>query len=128
MSTKRNNTARLRRKRSIRNKVSGTAARPRLSVFRSNKHIYAQVIDDVSGRTLAAASDVASKESNGAKIERARVVGAAISAACKEQGIEQVVFDRNGYVYRSATEENPNSKPTRITALANAAREAGLQF
>ena len=128
MSTKSNNTARLRRKRSIRNKVSGTAARPRLSVFRSNKHIYAQVIDDVSGRTLAAASDVASKESNGAKIERARVVGAAIAAACKEQGIEQVVFDRNGYVYRSATEENPNSKPTRITALADAAREGGLEF
>ena len=120
--------ARVRRKRSIRNRISGTAARPRLTVFRSNKHIYAQVIDDVSGCTLASASDVSSKDADGAKIDRARGVGSAIAAACKEKGIAQVVFDRNGYVYRAVDAENPNSKPTRITALADAAREGGLEF
>ena len=128
MSTNNSKAARLRRKRSIRNRISGTSALPRLSVFRSNKHIYAPVIDDVSGTTLAAASDVSAKDVDGVKLDRARFVGTAIAAACKDKGIGRVVFDRNGYVYRNADAENPNSKPTRITALADAAREGGLEF
>ena len=124
---------RTRRKLSIRNKISGTAARPRLTVFRSNKHIYAQVIDDVAGVTLVSASDT-SKSLAGAldsasdKIGRAKVVGKAIADACKQAGITTVVFDRNGYVYRGSNADNEASKPTRITALAEAAREAGLEF
>lgn len=126
--------ARKRRKQSIRNRVVGTSARPRLTVFRSNAHIYAQVIDDVSGTTLAAASDTSkklSKDLEGAegKIGRAKVVGQALAKICQDKGISQVVFDRNGYVYRSSAEgEQGVKKPTRITALAEAAREAGLEF
>jgi len=128
MTTTNSKAARLRRKRSIRNRISGTSALPRLSVFRSNKYIYAQVIDDVSGTTLASASDVSGKDVEGVKLDRARSVGTAIATACKEKGIARVIFDRNGYVYRNADAENPNSKPTRITALADAAREGGLEF
>lgn len=109
---------RARRKRRIRKKVSGTAARPRLSVFRSAKHIYAQVINDVDGKTLAAAtSNAKSFSASGNKVEQAKSVGAAIAAACKDQGIEKVVFDRNGYIYHG-----------RVQALAEAARENGLSF
>ena len=112
---------RLRRKASIRKKVSGTTERPRLSVFRSSKHIYAQVIDDVSRKTVATAStlDEALKAQLAGlkKIERAQKIGAAIAERCKAKGIEKVVFDRNGYIYHG-----------RVLALANAAREAGLQF
>jgi large subunit ribosomal protein L18 len=112
---------RLRRKASIRKKVSGTAERPRLSVFRSAKHIYAQVIDDVARCTLATVStlDEAIKgELAGLKkTDRAKKIGAAIAEKCKAKGIEKVVFDRNGYIYHG-----------RVMALANAAREAGLKF
>ena len=109
---------RLRRKRRIRGKVSGTPARPRLSVFRSSNHIYAQVIDDTSGRTLAATSSHNkgfSSESD--KKGRAKQVGLAIASAAKQAGVEQVVFDRNGYIYHG-----------RVKALAEAAREGGLSF
>ena len=112
---------RLRRKASIRKKVSGTTERPRLSVFRSSKHIYAQVIDDVQRKTIAAVSTLDEKlipELAGAKkSERAKKVGTAIAARLKEKGIDKVVFDRNGYIYHG-----------RVKALADAAREAGLQF
>ena len=112
---------RLRRKKRIRKKVEGSAERPRLSVFRSAKHIYAQVIDDVAGSTLATASTLTKtvRGDDGDKNESdaAKLVGAAIAEACNAKGIEKVVFDRNGYIYHG-----------RIKALADAAREAGLQF
>jgi large subunit ribosomal protein L18 len=115
-------SSRARRKRSIRKGLSGTPERPRLTVFRSNKHIYAQVVDDRSRKALAAASDLQKGltveiEKCESKIDRAKVVGSAIAAACKKAGIESVVFDRNGYLYHG-----------RIQALADAAREAGLEF
>ena len=113
------NKARLRRHLRVRKKVHGTASRPRLNVFRSSKHIYAQVIDDLKGATLAAASSL-DKElgiANGGNVEAARKVGALIAQRAKEKGIEAVVFDRGGYVYHG-----------RVKALAEAAREAGLQF
>lgn len=113
--------ARLRRKRSIRKRVSGTAARPRLSVFRSNRHIYAQVIDDVSGRTLASAStlseSVRGETAEKKKGEAAALVGDAVAKACLAQDIDTVVFDRNGFIYHG-----------RVKAVADAAREAGLRF
>ncbi|KYF67753.1 50S ribosomal protein L18 [Sorangium cellulosum] len=110
-----------RRKLRIRKKVEGTPERPRLSVFRSTKHIYAQVIDDVSGKTLAHASTL-SKDLKGSldednKVDAAKKVGALIAKICKEKQIEKVVFDRNGYLYHG-----------RVSALAQAAREAGLDF
>lgn len=110
-----------RRKLRIRRKLSGTAERPRLTVFRSAKHIYAQVIDDVSGKTLAHASTL-SKDLKGTleddiKSDRAKKVGALIAKICKSKGIDKVVFDRNGYLYHG-----------RVSALAQAAREAGLEF
>ena len=112
---------RTRRKASIRKKVNGTPDRPRLSVFRSAKHIYAQVIDDVAHQTLAMAStmDEALKgELSGLKkSEKAKKIGAAIAERCKAKGIEMVVFDRNGFIYHG-----------RVKALADAAREAGLKF
>jgi large subunit ribosomal protein L18 len=110
-----------RRKLRIRKKVNGTAERPRLSVFRSTKHIYAQVIDDTSGKTLAHASTL-SKDLRGTleednKVEAAKKVGALIAKICKSKKIDRVVFDRNGYLYHG-----------RVSALAQAAREAGLEF
>jgi large subunit ribosomal protein L18 len=110
-----------RRKLRIRKKVAGTAERPRLSVFRSARHIYAQVIDDTTGATLAHASTL-SKDLRGtlesdSKSDAARKVGALVAKICKSKGIERVVFDRNGYLYHG-----------RISALAQAAREAGLDF
>ncbi|MBL9026260.1 MAG: 50S ribosomal protein L18 [Myxococcales bacterium] len=110
-----------RRKLRIRNKVSGTPERPRLTVFRSAKHIYAQVIDDTTGKTLAYASTL-SKDLKGTlgddnKTDAAKKVGALIAKVCKDKGVEKVVFDRNGYLYHG-----------RISALAQAAREAGLEF
>jgi large subunit ribosomal protein L18 len=113
-------TARQRRHRRIRVILSGTSARPRLSVFRSLQHIYAQVIDDVSGTTLVAAStnEAPTRASlNGNKTERARGVGEAIAQRAKEKGISSVVFDRGGYLYHG-----------RIKALADGARSAGLEF
>jgi large subunit ribosomal protein L18 len=110
-----------RRKLRIRNKVNGTAERPRLSVFRSARHIYAQVIDDASGKTLAAASTL-SKELEGTleednKVAAAKKVGKLIATACKAKGITKIVFDRNGYLYHG-----------RVSALAQAARDGGLEF
>jgi large subunit ribosomal protein L18 len=110
-----------RRKLRIRKKVNGTAERPRLSVFRSARHIYAQVIDDATGKTLAHASTL-SKDLKGSleednKSDAARKVGSLIANICKSKGIDRVVFDRNGYLYHG-----------RISALAQAARDAGLEF
>lgn len=104
---------------SIRKKIEGSAETPRLSVFRSNKEIYAQVIDDISGKTLAAASsaDKDLKKAKGNKTERAGKVGALIGERAKQAGVEKVVFDRSGYLYHG-----------RVKALAEAAREAGLKF
>ena len=101
--------ARLRRHARVRTKISGTPEVPRLNVFRSAKHIYAQIIDDVQGVTLASA--------NGGNIEGARKVGEMIAKAAAEKGIENVVFDRGGYLYHG-----------RVQALAEAARENGLKF
>jgi large subunit ribosomal protein L18 len=106
---------RIRLKKKIRVKIKGTDARPRLTVFRSNKFIYAQVINDLTGKTLASASDVKTKK--GTKTERAKEVGALIGVACKTAKISQVVFDRNGFKYTG-----------RIKLVADGAREAGLQF
>ena len=107
-----------RRKLRIRKKISGTAERPRLSVFRSAKHIYAQVIDDTSGTTLAHASTLSKDaKSDGTKSDEAKLVGKLISDLCKAKNVTKVVFDRNGYLYHG-----------RIVALAEGAREAGLDF
>lgn len=109
---------RIRIKRRIRKKISGTPERPRLSVFRSNKQIYAQIIDDVNGVTLASASSMNDKAAQGvAKIEQAQMVGKSIADAAKKAGIEICTFDRNGYLYHG-----------RVKALAEAAREAGLKI
>ena len=107
---------RLKIKASIRTKVSGTAERPRLTVFRSNSQIYAQVIDDTKGVTLASASSLGIKDKM-TKSEKAALVGKAIAEAAKKAGANEVVFDRNGYLYHG-----------RVQSLADAAREAGLQF
>lgn len=107
---------RLKIKAAIRTKVSGTAEQPRLTVFRSNAQIYAQVIDDLSGKTLASAGSLAIKDKM-TKTEKAVEVGKQIAAAAKQAGVEKVVFDRNGYLYHG-----------RVKALADAAREAGLKF
>lgn len=115
------NKARLRRHIRVRKKISGTAERPRLNVFRSEKHIYAQLIDDVKGVTLASAStldkELRDQIDNGGNIEAARKVGELIAKRGKEAGITNVVFDRGGYLYHG-----------RVQALAEAAREAGLEF
>lgn len=113
--------ARLRRKMSIRKKIRGTADRPRLCVFRTNQHIYAQVIDDVAGVTLAAASTL-SPELKGLEGHRgnsgaAAKVGELIANKAREAGIQAVTFDRNGFLYHG-----------RVKSLADAAREGGLQF
>ncbi len=107
---------RARRKLRIRKKVQGTSERPRLSVFRSAKHIYAQVIDDVGGRTIASASSV-SGSTGESKVASAKSVGALVAKACIDKGVGQVVFDRSGYQYHG-----------RVRALAESAREAGLKF
>jgi large subunit ribosomal protein L18 len=118
MSTLTTRQARERRHRRIRGKVAGTAERPRLAVFRSNKGIFAQLIDDESGRTLAAASWLGLKKSfKGNRIEQATEVGKAVADAAKQAGIETVVFDRGGYLYHG-----------RVKALAEGAREGGLKF
>jgi len=110
-----------RRKLRIRKRISGTPERLRLSVFRSSKHIYAQVVDDTTSKTVAHASTL-SKELKGKleglkKVEEAKAVGKLIGEICKSKKIDKVVFDRNGYIYHG-----------RIKALADAAREAGLKF
>jgi len=111
--------SRERRHRRVRKKVRGTAERPRLAVFRSNAHIYAQVIDDVSGRTLAAAgtAEPALKDSSGGNITAATKVGGLVAERAKAAGVTKVVFDRGGFRYHG-----------RVAALADAAREGGLEF
>ncbi|WP_319203659.1 50S ribosomal protein L18 [uncultured Ilyobacter sp.] len=112
---------RKRKQLSIRNKISGTAERPRLSVYRSNENIFAQLIDDVNGTTLVAAStidkEIKSDVKHGGNVESAVLVGKAIAERATAKGITNIVFDRSGYVYTG-----------RIAALAEAAREAGLKF
>lgn len=107
---------RLKIKKSIRGKISGTPERPRLTVFRSNKQIYAQVIDDTTGKTLAAASSLKMEE-KAVKKELAAKVGELIAKNAQEAGIQAVVFDRNGYLYHG-----------RVQELADAARKGGLKF
>ena len=109
------NDKRIRLKKKIRVKINGTEARPRLTVFRSNKFIYAQVINDATGKTLAQASDVKIKK--GTKSERAKEIGRAIGAACLKEKIKKVIFDRNGFKYTG-----------RIKLVADEARAAGLEF
>ncbi len=110
--------ARIRRHRRVRKKVRGTASRPRLSVFRSNKHIAAQIIDDYAGVTLASASTVADvSDGSRSSAEAAAQVGTMLAERAKSAGIDQVVFDRGGYRYHG-----------RVAALADAAREGGLEF
>ncbi|PRW56666.1 50S ribosomal L18 [Chlorella sorokiniana] len=114
-----------KRHRRIRSKVEGTPERPRLAVFRSNNHIYAQVIDDEAGRTLAASSTLnpeirqalSGEDAGSGNVEAARMVGAKIAELCKQKNIEKVCFDRGGFRYHG-----------RVQALADAAREAGLSF
>ena len=112
---------RTRIRRRYRNTVRGTAARPRLAVFRSLRYVYAQIIDDETGVTLAAASslekDVAGSASHGGNAESAKLVGTAIANRAKEKGVESIVFDRGGFNYHGV-----------IRAIAEAAREAGLKF
>ena len=109
--------ARSRRHTRVREKIRGSASRPRLAVFRSITHIYAQLIDDDAGKTLVAASSVDAKDGKGNKSERAKAVGSAIGERAKEKGIAEVVFDRGGYRYHG-----------RVKALGDAARSAGLRF
>jgi large subunit ribosomal protein L18 len=106
--------ARVRRHARVRRKVTGTAERPRLAVYRSNRHIYAQLIDDVAGRTLVSASDT---DAGGGKTDAARAVGTTIAQRAKEAGITTAVFDRGGRLYHG-----------RVAALAEAAREGGLSI
>jgi large subunit ribosomal protein L18 len=115
--------SRARRHHSLRKRIAGTPERPRLVVYRSARHIYAQVVDDTSKKTLAAASDLIPKKSpsdgapKGKKRDRAKQVGAVVAKKCLEKGIAQVVFDRGGYRYHG-----------RISSVATGAREAGLKF
>ena len=108
---------RARIKRRIRKIISGTATKPRLSVYRSNKEIYAQLVDDVNGVTLASVSSRNKEIKAGTKVEAATAVGKAIAEKANKAGVEAVAFDRNGYLYHG-----------RVKVLAEAAREAGLKF
>lgn len=109
---------RLKRHARVRGKISGTAERPRLSVFRSESNIYAQIIDDVAGNTLCSASTVEKGfEGNGGNVGAAKKIGETIAKRALEKGIENVVFDRGGYIYHG-----------RVAALAEGAREGGLKF
>jgi large subunit ribosomal protein L18 len=111
--------ARLKRKVGIRKKISGTAERPRLVIFRSNKHMYAQMVDDVAGKTLCATSTLAMKGDESVRLtkEIASRVGQEIAKLAKEKSIETCVFDRNGFLYHG-----------RVKALADGAREGGMKF
>lgn len=115
------NKARLKRHLRVRKKIQGTVERPRLNVYRSDKHIYAQLIDDVNGVTIVSAStmdkELKSEITNGGNVEAATKVGTLVANRAKEKGYTAVVFDRGGYLYHG-----------RIQALADAAREAGLEF
>lgn len=118
VKSSKSNEQRLKRHRRVRGKISGTPERPRLNVFRSNKHIYAQIIDDVKGVTLAAASSMEKDfEGTGGNKDAARKVGQLIAERAKAKSIETVVFDRGGYLYHG-----------RVKELADGARESGLKF
>jgi large subunit ribosomal protein L18 len=109
--------ARLRRHRRVRGKIAGTGERPRLVVFRSNRGIFAQLVDDETGRTLASAGWNSLGKLSGSKVDQAGEVGKALGKAAKAAGVETCVFDRGGYLYHG-----------RVKALAEAAREEGLRF
>lgn len=111
------NKVRLKRHSRVRAKISGTAECPRLNVFRSNKNIYAQLIDDVAGVTLASASTLDKEVSGESKVDAAAAVGTLVAKRAVEKGVKEVVFDRGGYLYHG-----------RVQALAEAARENGLEF
>ncbi|MFS0562436.1 50S ribosomal protein L18 [Terribacillus sp. 179-K 1B1 HS] len=113
------NESRKRRHNRVRKSISGTSERPRLNVYRSNKHIYAQLIDDTTGKTLASAStkDASLNLEATSNVEAAQKVGEAVANRAKEAGVTTIVFDRGGYLYHG-----------RVKALADAAREAGLKF
>ena len=121
MDSKKKLASRMRRKRRVRKKLSGTTTRPRMTVFRSNKHIYVQVVDDVQGVTLAAASTLSPEireEVKGLKkVEQAQKVGALCAQRCTAKSIDTIIFDRNGFDYTG-----------RVQAIADAARKAGLKF
>ena len=121
VSKKSRSEVRIKKHRRMRNRFSGTAERPRLSVFRSNNHMYAQIIDDTVGNTLVAAStlekDVKSELKKTNDVEAAAYLGTVIAKKALEKGIKEVVFDRGGFIYQG-----------KIKALADAAREAGLEF
>ena len=114
--------ARLKRKKRVRKKIRGSSAKPRLSVFKSSKHIYAQIIDDVSARTLVDSSSLAKEirpqiQGKGGNMEGATIIGASVAKRAVEKGLKEVVFDRNGFLYHG-----------RVKVLAEAAREHGLEF
>jgi large subunit ribosomal protein L18 len=121
MANKRGNTARLRRKVRVRKKVQGTDERPRICVFRSNKHVYAQVISDNQGVTLASVStlskDLLGTATSNKGVSAAKQVGIALAKVCKEKNITRAVFDRNGFLYHG-----------QVKAVADGAREGGLEF
>lgn len=122
MITKHNKEAQLKRKARVRRKVYGTTERPRLSVFRSARHIYGQIVVDLEGRTVVAASTLTAElaeelKQKKNKIEQAKLVGKHLAKKALEKGIDRVVFDRNGFLYHG-----------RVKALADAAREGGLKF
>jgi large subunit ribosomal protein L18 len=117
MAVKTKEQGRLRRHRRVRSKISGTAERPRLAVYRSNLRIYAQLIDDDAGRTLAAASSLDKDVAGAKRSEQAGMVGKLVAERAKQAGIGRVVFDRGGYLYHG-----------RVKTLADAARENGLEF
>lgn len=106
-------------KNRIRSRVNGTSTRPRLTVFRSNSEIYAQLVDDSTGKTISTVSSIGKKDAKvkGTKSDKAKSIGAAIAKIAVEKGIQEVVFDRNGYLYHG-----------RVKAVADGAREAGLKF
>lgn len=114
-------TARQKRIKRIRKNITGTGECPRLRVFKSSKHIYGQIIDDVAGHTIVAAStrdkDYSAGETKGGKVEKARLVGQLLAAKAKKNGVEKVVFDRGGYLYHG-----------RVKSLSDGAREGGLNF
>ena len=116
MATQEKVRSRIRRHRRVRKKIIGTPDRPRLAVYRSNRHIYAQVIDDVAGKTLAAASSLV-EESKDDPVTTARAVGLAVAERAKTAGVERVTFDRGGFMYHG-----------RVQAVAEGAREGGLEF
>ena len=116
MATKKD-SRRLRIRRSIRKKIAGTSVKPRLAVFRSNKEIYAQLIDDNNGFTVVSASSQELKDSKGNKVEMSKTVGQKLAEKALSNGISEVTFDRGGYLYHG-----------RVKALAEGAREAGLKF